>query len=102
MGVRLLQTVLVDGLDTDLTAFSDLAEMTDLVGVATFALLFTMPALSFVGDLVASRRLLLKEGDPVYGDDVTPDRSLKVGESRGDTMVCRITTRLAAVAGDLG
>jgi hypothetical protein len=58
--------------------------------------------LSFVGDLVASNKLLLSEGDPAYGEDVTPDRSRKVGESRGETIVCRITTRLAVAAGDFG
>lgn len=86
--------MLVDGLETDLTTFSGLA----VAGV----LLFTDAALPFVGDLVASNRLLLSEGDPVYGEDVRPDRILKVGESRGETIVCRITTRLAVGAGDLG
>jgi len=65
-------------------------------------MLFPEVELSFVVDLVASNKFLLTEGDPVYGEDVTPDRSLKVGESRGESIVCRITTRLAAAAGDLG
>jgi hypothetical protein len=86
--------MLVDGLQRDLTTFSDFA-VVDI-------LLFTDAALPFVGDLVATNRLLLSEGDPVYGEDVTPDRSLKVGESRGETIVCRITTRLAVAAGDRG
>jgi hypothetical protein len=64
--------------------------------------LFTQAALSVAGDLVASSMLLLSDGDPECGEDVTPDRSLKVGESRGETIVCRITTRLAVAAGDLG
>jgi hypothetical protein len=86
--------MVADWLQRDLTAFSGLAVLD--------AMLFPEVALSFVGDLVASNKLLLSEGDPVYGEDVTPDRRRKVGESRGETIVCRITTRLAAAAGDLG
>ena len=95
---------LVDGLGNDLTiTFSVLAGViVDFVGVAVLILLFTDAALSFVGDLVASKRLLLKDGDPVYGEEETPDRSLNVGESRGEIMVCLITTRLPASAGERG
>lgn len=93
-GVRLFAEMLVDGPETDLTTFSGLT----VVGI----LLFTNAALPFVGDLAASNRLLLSEGDPVYAEDVRPERTLKVGESRGETIVCRITIRLAVAAGDLG
>jgi hypothetical protein len=87
--------MLVEGLETDLSTLSGLA-------VTGVTLLVTEAVLPFAVDLVASNRLLLSEGDPVYGEDVRPDRSLKVGESRGETIVCRNIARRALTDGDRG